>query len=192
MGGTFNPIHFGHISIAQRAYEEFHLDYVLFIPSGKPYFKNKVLDKKKRYEMTKLAISDYPFFRVSDIEINREGNSYSYETLEELSKKLPDSELYFIVGADSVLNMDKWKNPDIIFNKSHVLLALRPGNNSEEVLEKVKEYKVKFSADISIINLKEADISSTKIRENVRKGLDISAYVPPKIIDYIKKNNLYR
>ena len=117
MGGTFDPIHNGHLVIAQAALDTMNLDEVLFIPSGTPYLKDltTVLSKKERVSMTGLAIEDNPGFALSTIEIDREGNSYSYETLEELKKQNPDVEYYFILGADSLLYLEKWKLANFIY-----------------------------------------------------------------------------
>ena len=114
MGGTFDPIHYGHLILAQNALDTFSLDEILFVPSGTPWLKEstKVLSKNKRVSMTGMAIEDNPDFALSTIEIDREGNSYSYETVEELKRLQPKTDFYFIMGADSLLEIERWKHPD--------------------------------------------------------------------------------
>ena len=126
MGGTFNPIHYGHLILAERARESFSLDYVIFIPSGLSYMKDDVLDSNIRYQMTALAIKDNPNFKISAIETNRIGNSYTYETLEELSLlEKEGSTFYFIIGEDSLFNIEQWKFPERIFQLAEIIVAKR-------------------------------------------------------------------
>ena len=106
MGGTFDPIHNGHILIARSAYEKVGLDKVLFMPSGNSYMKKNVLDVSKRVEMVRLAIADFPYFELSSIEAQRQGNTYTYDTLEQLTKQNPKDEYYFIMGADSLFSIE--------------------------------------------------------------------------------------
>lgn len=117
MGGTFNPIHIGHLIIAEKAREQFGLDHVLFMPSGMPYMKDcrEVLPGKTRTKMTELAIQSNLFFAISTIEVEREGRTYTYETLEYLRTQNPDTEYYFILGADSLWKIEEWKHPERIF-----------------------------------------------------------------------------
>lgn len=129
LGGTFDPIHLGHLIIAEQARDQYSLDKVLLIPSGHSYFKDnrskKVQPAQVRLEMTKIAAGDYGPFDVSDIEVNRPGNTYSFETLEELKAQYPESELFFIVGADTICSMRTWKEPKRIFDVCTVLAAMR-------------------------------------------------------------------
>lgn len=192
MGGTFNPIHNGHIMIAKEAYEQYALNKVLFIPNGNAYLKTDVLNKYARYEMVKLAISDYPFFELSDIETNKEGKSYSCETILELKQLYPSCELYFIIGADSLLNMEKWKKPEIIFANTTILLAKRPGSNDADIAEKISYLKKIFFATVSTINIKEYDISSTQIRDKIKSGIPVYDVLNEKVYDYILKKGFYK
>lgn len=125
MGGTFDPIHLGHLIMAENAYEAFELDEILFVPTGVSYLKSNVLDAKTRISMIGEAISDNPHFALSTIEVERDGYSYSYETIKELQDANPNTDYFFIVGADSLMYMDKWKNPEQIFAKVPVLVAVR-------------------------------------------------------------------
>ena len=192
MGGTFNPIHLGHMLVAENAYETFDLDEILFVPSGESYMKENVLDAKTRITMTGVAIEDNSHFALSTIEVDRGGNSYSYETIEELKKHNPNTEYYFIVGADSLMNMEKWKNPEKIFNEVTILVAVRMGCTKDQLIEKIEELKEKFKgAKFFILPINTVDISSTSIRDKVRKGKSIRYMVHYKVIEYIKKNHIY-
>lgn len=193
LGGTFNPIHTGHLILAERAYDEFGLDKVLIIPTGISHFKlnDNVLGKDIRLEMTALAIEDNEHFELSLIEVNRPGNSYTYETLELLKRENPDNEYYLIVGADSLFAMETWVKPDIIFRDAVILAAVRDGEGIEEIKSKADELKEKFGADVRILNSPMIDISSTEIRERVKNGNSIKYLVTDKVADYIYDNNLY-
>ncbi len=194
MGGTFDPVHIGHLIIAEKAREQFHLDEVLFMPSGTPYMKNvdEVLPGPIRSEMTRLAIEENPLFSVSTIEVEKEGSTYTYETLETLHDKNPNTEYYFILGADSLFAMENWKNPEKIFADCHILAALRNDKNTEEMEAQAAYLKEKFNADISLIKTGNIEISSSMIRDLVKEGHSIRYLVPDAVYDYIIKNKLYK
>lgn len=191
MGGTFDPIHLGHLLIAENAYEAFELDEILFIPSGIPYMKKGVSDVIDRVNMTQIAIEDNPHFSLSTIEADKASNSYTYETLKELRRQNPENTYYYIVGADSLVNMCYWKEPSSIFEDAVILVANRIGNESTELLKKIEEYKVNFNADIKILPIKQVDISSTDIRGKVRKGKSIRYLVPDNVIEYINEHKMF-
>lgn len=191
LGGTFNPIHLGHLKLAKAAYEEFSLEKILFIPSGNSYFKNNVLDKTIRLEMTKLAVKDYDYFEVSSIETDRPGDSYSFETLNLLKKEYPNSELFFIVGADSYMYMDKWKKPGRIFDNASVIVAVRDLTTINELKERSLLYKKAYNARTEFLSCPKIDISSTVIRKLVNEGKAIDQFVPANVKEFILKNKLY-
>lgn len=192
MGGTFDPIHLGHLIMAENAYEAFELDEILFVPTGVSYLKSNVLDAKTRISMIGEAISDNPHFALSTIEVERDGYSYSYETIKELQDANPNTDYFFIVGADSLMYMDKWKNPEQIFTKVPVLVAVRDEYNNEAIYAKIAELKLMYEGtDIQLIPISKVDISSTKIRERVRQGKSIRYMVHYKVIDFINKNHIY-
>lgn len=193
IGGTFNPIHLGHLILAERAYEEFELDEILFIPAGVSYFKDQstILDKKTRITLTGGAIGDNPHFALSTIECDRAGNSYTYETLEELKRHNPDTQYYLIIGADSLVQMELWQKPENILRDAIILVAKRQGPTTQEFLDKMEEIKTKYNADIRVIPCTYIDISSTEIRERVKAGKSIKYLVPEVTENYIKKHHLY-
>lgn len=194
IGGTFNPIHNGHLMLAEHAWSQFKLDEILFIPTGISYFKdqNIVLDKSHRLNMTSLAIENNPHFALSTIETDRKGNSYTYETLTALKEANPDVNYYLICGADTLFQIETWKNPDIIFKLASMLVSVRDLKSISDLEEKANELKLKFNADIKIMQFPLIDISSTDIRDRVKKGLSVRYMLSDAVIEYIDKNGLYR
>lgn len=193
MGGTFNPIHMGHLIIAEKAREQFKLDEVLFMPSGVPYMKscNEVLPGKIRMEMTALAIRENSFFTISGMEVERKGRTYTYETLEALREQNPDTEYYFILGADSLWTIENWKNPERIFSACHILAAVRDDKSAEEMEKQAACLKKMFGASIFLLQSGHIEISSSMIRKLCQEGKSIRYLVPETVYDYIMKNGLY-
>ncbi len=194
MGGTFNPIHFGHLLLAEQAAELLALDEVLFIPSGNPYMKDtsSLLDGRIRAEMTALALENQPAFHVSTMEIDRKGATYTYETLLILRDENPDNEYYFIMGADNLLTVETWKNPDIFLQNCIIAAAVR-GTGTEDKIQKIASHLIyEYQADIRILPARFIDISSSEIRDRVAEGKSIRYMLPDQVIDYIYKNGLYR
>ena len=194
MGGTFDPIHYGHLMLAQNALDTFSLDEILFVPSGTPWLKEstKVLSKNKRVSMTGMAIEDNPDFALSTIEIDREGNSYSYETVEELKKGQPEPDFYFIMGADSLLEIERWKHPDRLMADCTLLVAVRDDCDKEGLEKQIAYLKDKYQADIRILPANRMDISSTKIRQMIQEGKSVRYMLPDQVIRFIQKNHLYQ
>ena len=152
MGGTFNPIHIGHLLLAENAYSAFGLDQVLFIPSGCSYMKEQsgILDPDTRLRMTSLAVADNPHFQVSDIEIRRPGYTYTCETLEQLERENPGTEFFFLAGADSLFAMETWKDPEIIFQKATVLAAVRDDCGNSRLSEQAERLREKYHGRICL------------------------------------------
>ena len=194
MGGTFDPIHYGHLMLAQNALDTFLLDEILFVPSGTPWLKEstKVLSKNKRVSMTGIAIEDNPNFALSTIEIDREGNSYSYETVEELKKEQPDTDFYFIMGADSLLEIERWKHPDRLMADCTLLVAVRDDCDKEGLKKQIAYLTDKYQADIRILPANRMDISSTRIRQMIQEGKSVRYMLPDQVIRFIQKNHLYQ
>ncbi|MFA9466088.1 MAG: nicotinate-nucleotide adenylyltransferase [Velocimicrobium sp.] len=193
MGGTFNPIHNGHLAIAKAAYEQFSLEKVLFLPSKKPPHKKnrKIEGNKERMDMVSLAILPYPFFVISKNEMEREGYSYTSDTLADLKKIYPDYELCFIVGADSLHYMAQWHKPEIVFSLSHVLCAPRYPNTKQEDYKCREQLLMKFKAKIDFIEMKPVNISSKKIVQSLQEGKEIQDQLPEEVYQYIKAHHLY-
>ena len=197
LGGTFDPIHTAHLIIAEAAYDAFDLDEVLLMPSGHSYFKDsrsqKVLSPEVRYQMVCEAAADNPHFTASDFEIRREGNTYTYETLRELRRMNPDNHYFFIVGADSVRDILKWRNPESIFADCTLLAALREdGIPTEEFLREVEHLRKDYGADIHTLEIPAIGISSTDIRNRIKRGRTIHYLVPERVERYIIETGIYR
>ncbi len=197
LGGTFDPIHIGHLIIAEQARDQYQLDRVLLIPSGHSYFKDnrskKVQPAQVRLEMTKIAAGSYKPFEVSDIEVNRPGNTYSFETLEELKTQNPESELFFIVGADTICSMRTWREPQRIFDVCTVLAAMREDQvDPEEFKKETEALERDFGARIYPVSIPNIGISSTQIRERAAFGKSVHYLVPDALESYIIETGIYK
>lgn len=190
MGGTFDPIHYGHITLANEAYKSLCLDKVLFIPSGRSYMKNNVLDAQKRVAMVELAIKDYSQFEISLIEVNKKGNSYTCETLQDLKAMNPNDEFYFIIGADSLFQIEKWYNPEKIFELAKIICTVREEYDINIIKQKGDELST-LGAEIIYLDIPKIEISSTEIRALVKRGLPVENMVGQAVADYIKQERLY-
>ena len=194
MGGTFNPIHNGHLYLAQTALTQAALDTVVFMPSGQSYMKadTGVLSGDIRLDMVKEAIAGNPSLTFSDMEIKRAGNTYTYETLTILKEAYPDDTFYFIVGADSLFSMENWKKPEEIFDKCIILAAVRDDMDKVSMQKKVSDLQEKFGAVIQLLEFPKTDISSCFIRQQLALEKDISHLVPEKVKNYINEHKLYQ
>ena len=193
MGGTFNPIHIGHLMLAQWAMDAQSLNEVWFIPTGCSYMKDgkDILAPIERYTMTELAIMDNPQMRCLDVEIKREGYTYTYETLEELHRQYPQHQFYFITGADCLFTIEKWKYPERIFAVSSMIAAVRGDATMDEMESKRKELQTKYQADIILLPFLKLEISSTLVRERIHEHQSIRYFVPEKVISYIEEKGFY-
>lgn len=194
MGGTFNPIHIGHLLLAEWAREAEVLDEIWLIPTGCSYMKSdiKVLDAKERYAMASMAAEENGYMRCLDIEIKREGYTYTYETLLQLKESYPDVSFYFIFGADCLFTIEKWKHPEKIFENCNIIAAVRSGASLMDMELKKKELEVKYNARITLLNFPDIEISSTNIRERVMEGQSIRYMVPDKVLSYIEEKGFYK
>ncbi|HCT91407.1 MAG TPA: nicotinate-nucleotide adenylyltransferase [Lachnospiraceae bacterium] len=193
LGGTFNPIHLGHLRLAEKAMRAASLDQVLFIPSGISYMKNqqKIVPAKDRMAMVQLAIQGNPHFRVSAIEIEKKGNSYSHETIRELQRQQKDTKFFFLTGADTVFSMENWNNPAYIFRSVTILAAYRTGVSLEQLQEKIEQLKKLYQADIRLIAADHIDISSSQIRKAISEGTSVRELLPRTVERYIKDHHFY-
>ena len=192
MGGTFNPIHIGHLIMAQEVYDKFKMDKILFIPDSDPPHKNKgVADTKDRFNMVKTAISGNSAFEISDIETKREGKTYTYDTLIQLKEMYEDVEFYFIIGFDTLVTLNTWRNSKDVFKLCKFVVANRM-NNLEDMEREIRKKEELYNADIYSVNIPDVNISSTEIRRRVRYGETIKYIVPDGVRKYIMENGLYK
>lgn len=191
IGGTFDPIHLAHVNIAKEAKKRLNLDKVIFIPAGSQPLKinKKVTKASLRFNMVEKAIEGLEGFEVSDYEIKKQGLSYTFETLEHFYNK--EKKLYFITGADCLLNLEKWKGVKRIFELCTLVVLTRPGYDNEDLYKQKKYIEDKYEGEIIIFELEGMDISSTEIREKVKLGKDISTLVSKEVFELIKDNDLY-
>lgn len=194
LGGTFNPIHYGHLLLAETARQTCGLDQILLIPSGHSYMKNpkEILSGDIRLSMVRLAAKENPFFAESDLEIRRSGNSYTCDTLTQLKEKYPDTELYNIVGADTLFHMESWKNPAAIFTGSITVAAVRNGLQDDRLQKQADYLAKKYAADIRLLPSLHIEISATDIRNRCRKGQSIRYLVPEAVRLFLEQNDCYR
>ncbi len=204
MGGTFNPIHIGHIEIAKAAYEQYHLDEVWFMPNHIPAYKSEdsIVTGEERLEMVRLAIQDIPYCKASDFELNRDGNTYTIDTLKLLKQQYPTERFYFIMGADSLFYFDKWRNYEEIPNYVVILVAPREEKSKQAVQEKIMEFNEYFKKEcFCMIDCIEIPCSSSLIRDcledrNHAEYVEVSKaksmiYLPRSVREYIDNHNLY-
>ncbi len=190
MGGTFNPIHNGHLQLAMAAQDQVSLDQILFMPSGNSYMKRNVLETQKRVDMVALAIARYPNFELSLIEAQKSGNTYTCETLKYLTASNPDVQYYFIIGADILFQIEQWRNPEQIYQLAVLVCAVRDDYDFDAIQKKGNLLKAS-GADIVYLNMPKSDISSTDIRAKVKSSLSISKLVPSEVAHYIEQEHLY-
>lgn len=195
MGGTFDPIHIGHLILGETAYEQFHLDQVLFMPAGNPPHKrnrsNRATDEQ-RTEMVKIAIASNPHFALSLEEMNQDGFTYTYRTLERLKRQNPDTDYFFIMGADSLYEFEKWREPGRILAACTVLVATRDHTSDQRLDLAIENLKKKYNSNIQKMYSLNIDISSKLIRSWIEQGRTLAYYVPDPVISYIQKNKIYR
>jgi len=211
-GGTFNPIHYGHLRAAEEAREEVGLDKILFIPAGCPPIKTEdIADASHRAEMVRLALSDNPHFEISDIECRQAGKSYSLNTLEELKTMHPDDEFFFILGIDAFLDLPNWWMPEILITVTNFIIISRPGFRFADLKaspylsadepsladldgSRAETYRanLKGGKGVILLNLTHIGISSTEIRRRRKQARSIKYLLPPEVLSYIIMNDLYR
>ncbi|MBP7175948.1 MAG: nicotinate-nucleotide adenylyltransferase [Thermoclostridium sp.] len=192
-GGAFNPIHTGHLLLAEYIREEFKLEKVVFVPAGKPPHKQEedLQASQHRFNMVCKAVSRNPFFEVSEVEINRTGVTYTSDTLEELAELYPGKQLGFICGADSIINLTTWHNIHKIFEIAVLIVADRPNTDETEFQSMLRWFRDEYNAKILIAGTPLVEISSTQIRERLKNGLSTRYMVPDEVLSYIQLHKLY-
>jgi nicotinate-nucleotide adenylyltransferase len=193
MGGTFNPIHYAHLLLAENAREQFGLDRIIFIPSGQSYMKEDedIPSGEFRYQMVKMAIQGNPYFTCSRVEIDRPGRTYTVDTLHQLQRMYPGDELFFIMGADSLLSMESWYQFEDIFQMAAILVAVRDDTDERALSDAAERMKTRYLADIRMVMTGRMDISSTMIREKIKTGKSVRYLLPEDCVEYICLKNLY-
>lgn len=189
MGGTFDPVHNAHLLIAETAREQYDLDKIIFMTGGDPPHKSCGTDASKRFCMTRLAIADNEYFTDDDYEIKKNGKSYTVETLMYLREKSPEDKLFFIIGEDSLDDIGAWREPRKILEMATVLVF--PRTTRGTLREKIGRAKRVFDGEIMMIDSPIIDISSTDIRERIKKGKSVRYMMPDSVREYIKENGLY-
>ena len=195
MGGTFDPIHMGHLILGEKAYEQFHLDKVLFMPSGNPPHKKNRQGRatdEQRVEMVRKAISDNPHFELSLAEMHENGYTYTYHTLETLKAENPDTDYYFIIGADSLYDFDMWRRPDRICKAASLLVATRNDVPEKSLKEKMAYLEEKYQGEFILLHTPNLEISSQTLRDWIREGKTVRYYLMDKVCDYIRDEGIYR
>ena len=194
MGGTFDPIHIGHLILGENAYQQLGLSRVVFMPSGNPPHKKDREGRasdEQRMDMVKLAIASNTHFKFSSMEMNEDGYSYTYLTLEKLNEKHPDTRYYFIIGADSLFDFKGWRNPQRICDACTLVVATRNHTSDEELDKAIMDVRETFGADIVKLNTENIDVSSHQLRDWIAAGKTIKYYAPDEVINYIKSYHVY-
>jgi nicotinate-nucleotide adenylyltransferase len=188
MGGTFDPIHHGHLVAASEAQAWFGFDEVIFVPTGEPWQKSHrvVSPAEHRYLMTVIATASNPHFRVSRVDIDRDGPTYTIDTLRDLKAQLPDDDLYFVTGADALTEIFSWRDADELFALARFVGCTRPGSEMDaETLRSIPAERV------TMLEIPALSISSSDCRERQHQGLPVWYLVPDGVVQYITKHNLY-
>jgi len=184
MGGTFDPIHHGHLVAASEVAQSFELDEVIFVPTGESWQKGPVSPSEHRYLMTVVATASNPQFTTSRVDIDRGGPTYTIDTLRDIHAERPDAELFFITGADAIAQILSWHNVSELWELAHFVAVSRPGH----------ELSVSGlpTADVSLLEVPALAISSTDCRSRVSRGFPVWYLVPDGVVQYISKHHLYR
>jgi nicotinate-nucleotide adenylyltransferase len=184
LGGSFDPIHNGHLVAAAEVAKKLQLSKVIFVPAGQQWQKSSQTSATDRLEMVRLAVADNPVFDVSTVDIDREGPTYTVDTLRDLKVSNPESELIFIGGADAISGLDSWKSAERLGELAHFVAVTRPG------------FEFRFpqvaNGNIETMEIPALDISSTEVRKRIADGLNLEGLVPEAVLSYIQTHNLYQ
>lgn len=191
-GGSFNPVHKGHINFCVQCQNAMSFDEILLIPANIPPHKSAqgLVDGEKRIEMLKLAAAEYDYMKICDIELKTEGKSYTIDTVKRLSELYKNDELFLLIGSDMLLTFDEWKNYREIFDYVTLVSAARTAADEEMLIKKRAEMQI-FAEKIVVLKLDIIELSSTEIRNALKIGADVSEYINPSVLKYIKENRLY-
>lgn len=192
MGGAFDPIHLGHLVAANEVLNTYQLNEIIFVPTGNPPHKNGLIaDSLDRYVMVSMAVLSNDKFSVSDIEISSREKSYTLNTLRKFREIYKGAELYFITGADAIIDLANWHQPSEILKLCKLIAVSRPGIGLKEVQDKIKDIQLKYGGTIEIVQIPMLQISSTEIRKRFKKGISAKYLLPESVEQYIIKNKIY-
>ena len=193
MGGTFDPIHNAHLVLAECAYREYVLDQVWMLPNGNPPHKRDLEQQtvQHRAAMIRLAIQGRPYLSLCEMEISGREYHYTYETLRRLNAQHPDTDFYFIMGADSLLDFEDWVHPELISRECRILAAVRDGCGQKELRSHIRGLEERVGAQIYLLHTPDMEVASSQIREKLRRGEDASGDLPEEVLRYIKEHRLY-
>ena len=191
MGGTFDPIHLGHLRIAGAALEELKLERVIFLPDGDPPHKRPNCSREDRLAMVRLACADEPRFTVSDMELRRRGRTYTVDTLLAIRAQCPGRQLTYLVGSDTFFLFPTWRTAEKVAGLCRMAVVLRPGDTAEDVRKAQDTFKCQFGLDSILLSRPGLDISSSGVRRSLREGLPLEGLVPAQVAGYIRRHGLY-
>jgi nicotinate-nucleotide adenylyltransferase len=194
LGGTFDPIHYGHLTIAQLALESCRLDQLIFIPAGEPPHKNKtsITVASHRLRMVELALSVHPQFGLNDVEIRQKKPSYSINLLAFFQKLYPDADLYLVMGADSLMELETWYEYQNLLSQTHLIVMKRDGIPVQKLKEKICHFVRSYGAQIHVATSIQLNISSSQIRDRVHQHQSIRYFTPAPVQQYIETHHLYQ
>lgn len=192
MGGTFDPIHLGHLAIGRAAKEEFDLNEVLFLPDGDPPHKTPQVKGYDRLMMVQLAINGEAGFSVSDMELKRKGRTYTVDTLLALREQAPHWDLYYLIGSDTLFQFPTWRTAEKVARLCRMLVVLRPGDDPFQVKEEQARLRAAYHLNSDLLAFRGPDISSSRIREAVKQGQPYQQWVPKAVADLIAQKGFYR
>lgn len=195
MGGTFDPIHIGHLILGEAAYRQFGLDLVEFMPAGNPPHKRHregQASDDERTEMVRRAIHSNPHFALSKREMNADGYSYTYRTLERLREEFPDTDYYFIIGADSLFDFDTWREPQRIVDACTLVVATRNQIAPDRFDQELQKKRARYGGTFLKLDTPNLDIASHVLRTMIRRGESVRYYIPDCVIDYINEHGIYK
>ena len=192
MGGTFDPIHLGHLLIASAALEEMALDSVLFLPDGDPPHKQPHSAPRHRLRMAQLACEGEPRFQVSDMELRRHGRTYTVDTLLALKAMNPAEDLVYLVGSDTLLLFPTWRTADKVAQLCRMAVVMRPGDDRDTVEKAQADYAQRYGLKSRVLKRQGLNLSSSQVRQAVAEGQSIEGMVPPVVAEYIESHGLYQ
>ena len=194
LGGTFDPVHNGHLLLGEQAYREYGLDEIWFMPSKNPPHKSSldIVSEDLRSDMIRLAIQGAPQYIFSDFELRHEGTTYTAETLKRLQQEYPADRFYFLMGGDSFFQLETWYHPEQIMKLTTILAFSRNGETDRQMQARADELAHRYEADIRLLSMEEMPVSSSLIRDRVQNGQPVGALVPPAVEEYIRTNHLYK